>query len=601
MRCVRGRGPALTVAALLGLSVVGVETATAPSALAAGATPTYAVTDTVPVGSGPGPIAVNPATGRVYVGNQADRTVSVLTTPDDTVAATVPVGGAPFSAAVNRTTGKAYVTTGTGGSGDHQGDLVELDASGSVRDSRSLQQDGDGPHFGVAVNAVTDSVYVTHFYGNSVTEYSGATIAPTSPTFWAGPIVTAVAVDEQTGRLYVANLDSFSITVLDGSTHQGLATIPLAGRPAGIAVDASHHTAYVPTTADTLAVVDTRTDTVVDSVPVGRAPSGAAVDPGAGVVYVSNSQDGTVSVIDVTTHTVTATVPVGTAPSGVAVNPGTHTAYVTNNGSNTVSVIRTLASAPAVTNVPGDAVAGGAFTATVATTGDGTRSVSSSTPQVCTTDGLEVALVGVGTCTLTAAVGAGTEYGAATGSPQSFEVSKAATTTTVTAPGTASAGDRVTITAHVAPAPAGSLAPTGTVDFYLDGSSTAFATKALGADGTASITTRTLPAGSDSIVAVYSGDSSFTASTSKASTVTVSPAPTPTPTPSPTTTTTAPAAAPVPTIAPTRTAATQAPAGELARTGSDPVPLALAGFALLGAGAGAIALSRRRPQGQHSL
>ena len=579
----------------MGLSVVGVEAATAPAAFAAPATPTYAVTDTVSVGSGPGPIAVNPGTGRVYVGNQADRTVSVLTTPDDTVAATVPVGGTPFSVAVNPTTGKAYVTTGTGGSGDHAGELVVLDGSNSVSGSRDVQQDGDGPHFGVAVNSVTGSVYVTHFYGNSVTEYSGATLMPTSPTFWAGPIVTGVAVDEQTGRLYVANLDAFTVTVIDGTTHQGLATIPVGGHPGGIAVDASHHAAYVPTTADTVAVVDTRTNTVVGSVPVGRAPSAAAVDPGAGVVYVSNSQDGTVSVIDEATNTVTATIPVGSAPSGVAVNPVTHTAYVTNNGSNTVSVIRTLASAPVVTNVPTDVVAGSNFTATVDTNGDGTRSVRSSTPQVCTTDGLKVELVGVGTCTLTATVGAGTEYGAASGSPQSFEVSKAATTTTVTAPGTATAGDKVTITAHVAPTPAGSLTPTGTVDFYLDGSSTAFATAALTADGSASVTSRELPAGSDSIVAVYSGDSNFTTSTSRASTVTVSPAPTP----SPTTTTTTPAAAPVPTMAPTTQGeVSQAPTGELARTGSDPVQLALIGFALLGAGAGAIALSRR-PQGQH--
>jgi LPXTG-motif cell wall-anchored protein len=43
---------------------------------------------------------------------------------------------------------------------------------------------------------------------------------------------------------------------------------------------------------------------------------------------------------------------------------------------------------------------------------------------------------------------------------------------------------------------------------------------------------------------------------------------------------------------------TQAPTGELARTGSNPIPLALVGFALLVAGAGAIALSRRT-QGQH--
>ena len=44
-----------------------------------------------------------------------------------------------------------------------------------------------------------------------------------------------------------------------------------------------------------------------------------------------------VSVIDASTRAVTATVPVGTG--GVAVDPGSHTVYVTNSEDRTVSVI----------------------------------------------------------------------------------------------------------------------------------------------------------------------------------------------------------------------------------------------------------------------
>jgi YVTN family beta-propeller protein len=85
-------------------------------------------------------------------------------------------------------------------------------------------------------------------------------------------------------------------------------------------------------------------------VPVGHDPYQVAVDPSAGVVYVANHQDNTVSVIDEATNTVTATVPVGQGPSGIAVDASTHTAYVTNTASNTVSVIRTIdTTAPTVT------------------------------------------------------------------------------------------------------------------------------------------------------------------------------------------------------------------------------------------------------------
>jgi DNA-binding beta-propeller fold protein YncE len=46
-----------------------------------------------------------------------------------------------------------------------------------------------------------------------------------------------------------------------------------------------------------------------------------------------------VSVIDASTRAVTATVPVGTGAGGVVVDPGSHTVYVTNSEDRTVSVI----------------------------------------------------------------------------------------------------------------------------------------------------------------------------------------------------------------------------------------------------------------------
>ena len=68
-----------------------------------------------------------------------------------------------------------------------------------------------------------------------------------------------------------------------------------------------------------------------------------------------------------------------------------------------------LPSAPTITNLPGQGTYGGGFTATVSTDGDGERSVTSSTPAVCTASGLTVSYVGVGTCSLNAQVAAGTQ------------------------------------------------------------------------------------------------------------------------------------------------------------------------------------------------
>jgi len=88
------------------------------------------------------------------------------------------------------------------------------------------------------------------------------------------------------------------------------------------------------------------------------------------------------------------------------------------------------------------------------------------------------------------------------------------TTTTLTAPASAAFGSPVTVTATVH---AATGTPTGSVDFYLNGSASPLATVTLKPDGTASVTTSGLGAGANSIRAVYSGDDTFTGSSATTS------------------------------------------------------------------------------------
>ena len=67
---------------------------------------------------------------------------------------------------------------------------------------------------------------------------------------------------------------------------------------------------------------------------------------------------------------------------------------------------------------------GANFTPTVATTGDGAKSVTSNSTSVCTVTAGVVNYVGVGTCSLTAHVAQGTNYLAADGTAQTFTVSR---------------------------------------------------------------------------------------------------------------------------------------------------------------------------------
>jgi YVTN family beta-propeller protein len=87
-------------------------------------------------------------------------------------------------------------------------------------------------------------------------------------------------------------------------------------------------------------MIDSTTDEVVATVAVGKNPQDISWAPDGRHAYVANTSDGTVSVIDAETETVTATIPAGKSPTSVAVLPDGSAAYVSNLGDGTLSVLK---------------------------------------------------------------------------------------------------------------------------------------------------------------------------------------------------------------------------------------------------------------------
>ena len=95
----------------------------------------------------------------------------------------------------------------------------------------------------------------------------------------------------------------------------------------------------------------------------------------------------------------------------------------------------------------------------------------------------------------------------------------ATSTVLAIAPNPAVLGQSVTLTATVSPAPTGS--PLGTASFY--NGTTLLGSGNVDSSGVATFTTTSLPAGSDILMAVYSGNEEFAVSSSVATTVAVNP------------------------------------------------------------------------------
>ena len=256
---------------------------------------------------------------------------------------------------------------------------------------------------------------------------------------------------------------------------------------------------------------------------------GSGVYGGSFTAVVSTDGDGTQSVTSNSTGVCTVggdglTVSyVGVGQCSLTAHVAAGTDYEAADGSaQTFSVGKATPTKPSISNPPASGIYGGGFTATVSTKGDGRTSVTSTSTGVCTASGLVVSYVGVGQCSLTAHVAAGTDYEAADGSAQTFSVGKATTKTALKLSVTkVTYGHEQTehLSVTVSPQLAGSK-PTGTVTVKASTGALCAITLSSG-KGSCTLSAKKLNAGTYHLVATYGGSSNFKGSASTKETLTI--------------------------------------------------------------------------------
>jgi YVTN family beta-propeller protein len=254
--------------------------------------------------------------------------VFAATAKAQTVTATLTAGGSPFSVAVNPVTNKIYVTN----SGSNN--VTVIDGATNANATTTVVAVGLDPE-GVAVNTVTNQIYVANEVGDTVTVIDGATNATTTVAVGTGP--RGIAVNTVTNKIYVANVGSNNVTVIDGATNT-TTTVAAGTQPVPVAVDPVTNKIYVANEGGTTVTVIDGATNATTTVTVGTAPFGVAVNPVTNQIYVANNSSNNVTVIDGVTNNIT-TVTAGTEPIAVAVDPVTNKIYVANNSSNNVTVI----------------------------------------------------------------------------------------------------------------------------------------------------------------------------------------------------------------------------------------------------------------------
>jgi YVTN family beta-propeller protein len=329
---------------------------------------------TVTVGSTPIAVTVDPVTESVFVVNEEDSTVSVIDGAICNAVSTAGCAQRPPEVATGFNPGYLDVDVATDTvyvANQNENTVSVLDGAACTLTHQSgcrhpapTTTAGTGPQ-GIAVNQLTDTIYVGNQNDNDLTVIDGATCNASVrsgcgrawPTVTTGSFPQAVAVDQATDTIYVANLNGNTVSVINGATcnaevtsgcGRSPPTVQVGNKPDGIAVDQATDTIYVANGNDnTVSVIDgagcnaTVTSGCGHSPPViavGNNPIAVAVDQFTDTAYVANAGDNTVSVIDGAECNATVTsgcgqsplvIAVGNAPDAVAVNQATDTIYVT--------------------------------------------------------------------------------------------------------------------------------------------------------------------------------------------------------------------------------------------------------------------------------
>jgi YVTN family beta-propeller protein len=211
--------------------------------------------------------AINPSTETLYVLNAGNNTVSMIDTASCNAEVTsrcgaVPpvanVGNGPTDVAVDAVTNTVYVTN----SGDDTVSLLDAATcnatvtSGCDQQPTRLLRTGLGPQ-AISVDPATDTLYVTNGEDDTESVLNGAgcnsaagwgcTRYPLTVAIPNAASPSALAVDPATDTLYVANPAGTTVSVLNAFDGQTVATVTVGEGPYRLTVNPDNNTVYVPT------------------------------------------------------------------------------------------------------------------------------------------------------------------------------------------------------------------------------------------------------------------------------------------------------------------------------------------------------------------
>ncbi len=192
----------------------------------------------------------------------------------------VSLGTVPRGVAVNSATGTVYVVLFLNGT------TLALDAQSLTTVSRITTPSP----YAVAANPGTNTVYVSQGTGPSISVIDGSDNSVVSSVSGAG-VPYGLAMDEDTNLILGADTDGATLWIVNGTTDSVIGHVPIEGSSA-VAVDPSDNEAFVGNVSSdglngTIGVVSLSSMSITKTIPIPIAPDHFALDPTSHLLFVA--------------------------------------------------------------------------------------------------------------------------------------------------------------------------------------------------------------------------------------------------------------------------------------------------------------------------
>jgi len=265
--------------------------------------------------------------------NKDEDSVSFLEASNGRLLKVLPVGSHPHEVAITRDCRTAYVSNAMGNS------ISILDTESMTETGRIEHEDFQFPH-DLKIPPDGTKLYVAVTYASKVFIYQRPShrLLKVLPTGQRLSHMLAPTPDWR--RLYIPNLGSDTLSVLNTESDEIEYHISVGKKPEGVAVHPSGEFLYVANQDDSnIYVLSTEHHGVLTKHPIGELPVRLVFSPDGRYAVTANRLSHDVSVIDTQRHWEIKRIPVGRWPGGIVFDPRGTRAYVANNKTNDISVI----------------------------------------------------------------------------------------------------------------------------------------------------------------------------------------------------------------------------------------------------------------------